>query len=242
LDAVVKKAQNDYEVGQVGKPTVRARAEFALEKNLGGQARDDLLHSPEVTVEPEAIPLQLNLMIMTGSIEGEAGIRVGLDKAREESEGSRQRPNLGRFGQDQYTVPVYEWLQVLMATASGDYRVADEYLEPIIALREQVHRDVLRNRSRSDAMYLIGADFLDMQITPMTLWRGFERAYRGESLRIAASSTPHTADVYALRGILALEAGDNDRAEKMFRKVIDLKDTGVAPMAKYYLDLIEANR
>src|SRR5205823_3088230 len=72
LDAAVKKAQNDYEVGQVGKPTMRAKAEFALEKNLGGQARDDLLHSLEVTVEPEAIPLQLNLMIMTGSIEGEA--------------------------------------------------------------------------------------------------------------------------------------------------------------------------
>src|SRR5207245_2713585 len=112
--------------------------------------------------------------------EGESGIRLGLDKAKEESEASGQRPNLNRFGQDQYTVPVYEWLQVLVAAASGDYQVADDFLEPIVALREQVHRDFVRNRSRSDGMYLIGAGLLDMQITPMTLWRGFERAYRGE--------------------------------------------------------------
>lgn len=242
LDAAVKKAQNDYEVGQVGKPTMRAKAEFALEKGLGGQARDELLHSLEVTVEPEAIPLQLNLMVMTGAIEGEAGIRVGLDKAKEDSETSGQKPNLGRFGQDQHTVPVYEWLQVMVAAASGDYRAADENLEPMITLREQVHRESLRNRSRSTAMHLTRASLLDTQITPMTLWRGYERAYQIESLKIAASNTPHTADIYALRGLLALEAGDNAHAAAMFKRVTELRDAGVMPVAKYYLDSMEANR
>jgi tetratricopeptide (TPR) repeat protein len=253
LDAAVKKAQNDYEVGQVSRPTMKSKAEFALQRGLGGQARDELLHSLEVTVEPDAIPLQLNLMVMTGALEGESGIRIGLDKAREESETTGRKPNLGQIGQAQYTMPVYEWLQVMVAAASGDYRAADEFLEPLIAFREQTHHNYMRNRALIEALFglrtgnlpyagLIPTALLDTQFTPMTFWRSFERAYRTESLRQAAATTPYTADIYTLRGILALEAGDIPHATAMFRKVLEVNDPILTPVAKYYVELIDANK
>jgi hypothetical protein len=242
LDAAVKKAQNDYEVGQVSMPTMKAKAQFALQHGLGGQARDELLHSLEVTVEPDAIPLQLDLMVMTGAIEGESGIRIGLDKAREESETTGRKPNLGQFGQGQHVLPRYEWLQALVAAASGDYRTADEVLAPVIDLRKQFHADYLRSRNRFEAFELTRAALLDTQVTPMTLWRGFERAYRIDGLRLTAATKPYTADLYTLRGILALEAGDIPHAADMFRTVVDLNDPVLLPVAKFYVELIDANK
>ncbi len=37
-------------------------------------------------------------------------------------------------------------------------------------------------------------------------------------------------------------AGDNGRAAEMFRKVLDLKDAVLSPVAKYYLNLLEAKK
>jgi hypothetical protein len=241
LDDFVRNAQTEYYNGEISRNTVKAKAELALAKGLGGQARDDMVKSLEVSVEPEAIPLQLNLMVMTGAIEGEKGLRVGLDSFKEQGEESGKKPNMGRFGQEQFTVPVYEWLQVLTAAASGDYRVADEFLEPIVAFRQQIRDDFVRNRVRSDGMYILAAGLLDTQVTPMTLWRSLERDYRYEQLKLIAAAPAQVADIYTIRGILALEAGDNPRAAEMFRKVVSLKDAGLIPIAKYYLDLLEAN-
>ena len=89
---------------------------------------------------------------------------------------------------------------------------------------------------------LIPTALLDTQFTPMTIWRSFERAYRTESLRQAAATTPYTADIYTLRGILALEAGDIPHATAMFRKVLDVNDPTLTPVAKYYVELIDANK
>jgi tetratricopeptide (TPR) repeat protein len=242
LDDFVRNAQTEYFNGEISRSTIKAKAELALSKGLGGQARDDMVKSLEVSVEPDAIPLQLNLMVMTGAIEGEKGIRVGLDSFKEQGEQSGKKPNMGRFGQEQFTVPVYEWLQVLTAASSGDYKVADEYLEPIAEIRQQVRDEFVRNRARSDGMYLLAAGLLDTQVTPMTLWRGFERHYRYESLKLIVSAPAHVADTYAIRGILALEAGDNAHAEAMFRKVLSLNEASLVPIAKYYLGLLEANK
>jgi len=149
---------------------------------------------------------------------------------------------MGRFGQEPYTLPKYEWLQVLAAAASGDYRVADEFLAPIVKMRERVHDELLLNRSRRDALYLTSSALLDTQVTPMTLLHGYERAYQLESLKILASIPAQVGDIYTLRGILALEAGDNKHAEEMFRKVVSLKDYNFMPIANYYLELMEANK
>jgi hypothetical protein len=242
LDALVKKAEYEYELGQVNKTTMRAKAEFALLKGLGGKARDELVQSVEVIAEPEAIPLQLDLMIKTGAIEGESGLRLGLDKAKEQSEESGHKPNMGQLGQNQFVVPRYDWLQLLVAAASGDYRLADQILVPIIEFREQIYRNYVRSRTRAEILDLFAAALFDTQVTPITMLRGIERAARIEGVKMVAAATPQTADLYALRGLLALESGDIDHAAAMFRNVMELKDQGLEPIAKYYLDLLEANK
>ena len=251
LESAVNRGRDEYELGEVTKTNMRAKAEFALLKGLGGKARDDLLKSVEATVEREAIPLQLDLMIVTGQIEGEAGIRGALEDAAKESEESGRRPELGQLGQGQFVVPRFEWFQVLVAAASGDYRAADEAFEPIIAMREQMHANFLRLGTRFElldvtpgtlpARGMLPASLVSTQVTPLTLYVSLQHARRLEALRLAAASKPQTADLYALRGLLALEAGDNAHAVKMFRKVLQLEDPGAGPVAKYYLDLLEAN-
>jgi tetratricopeptide (TPR) repeat protein len=251
LETDVNKGQDVYEPGEMGKTNMRDKAEFALAWGLGGKARDDLLKSVEATVEREAIPLQLDLMIVTGQIEGEAGIRGALEDAVKESEESGRRPELGQLGQGQFVVPRFEWFQVLVAAASGDYRAADEALEPIIAMREQMHANFLRLGTRFELLDMtpgtlpvrgiLPASLVSTQVTPVTLYVSLQHARRLEALRLAAASKPQTADLYALRGLLALEAGDNAHAVKMFRKVLQLDDPGAGPVAKYYLDLLEAN-
>jgi hypothetical protein len=245
LDTMVKRAQNDYEVGQVSRTSLRQKAELALSKGLGGQARDLLVQSLEVRIEPAAVPLELNLMVMTGAIEGETGIRIGLDDVREESARLGQKPNLGRFGEDRFALPLYEWLQVMVGAASGDYREADQFLEPIVQLREQVQREAAesaRRTIRELTVHMFRIGLVQIHPTPMLLYRQYERAYlqdRLESLQTIIDAPAQVADIFALRGILALEAGNNAHAAAQFRKALELKDITVAPVARFYLDLLE---
>jgi tetratricopeptide (TPR) repeat protein len=244
LDTMVKRSQNDYEVGQVGRTSLRQKAELALSKGLGGQARDMLLQSEEVKIEPDAVPLELNLMIMTGAIEGETGIRIGLDNIREQTEQLGKKPTW-RFGEDRFTLPLYEWLRVMVGAASGDYREADQFLEPIIELRKQVRQEAAesaRRAMRNLTPHTLAASLAQVHPTPMLIYRHYERYFllqKLQDLQAIIDAPPQVADVYALRGILALEAGNNAHAAAQFRKVLELKDATLTPLAKYYLDLLE---
>jgi len=190
-------------------------------------------------------------MVMTGAIEGEKGIRVGLDNFQEQAESTGKPPNLGRFGQEPYTLPTYEWLQALAAAASGDYRVLDEWLAAIIPMREQSLQrliplqtlfELIRMRLVDEQVGLLQAAIDETQSTPMRLFRDMERQYRLDRLKLVTSIKPQTADIYAVRGILALEAGNNAHAEEMFRKVVSQKDPNFVPIAEYFLKLLDANR
>lgn len=245
LDTDVKRAQNDYEVGQVLRTSLRQKAELALSKGLGGQARDLLLKSEEVTkIEPEALPLELNLMIMSGAIEGEEGIRVGLDALRQDAEQTGKKPPW-RFGEDRFTLPLYDWLQVMVGAASGDYREADRFLDPIIELRQQLQKESAesaRRAMRNLTPHTLAASLAQPYPSPMLIYRHYERYFLLQKLRdlqAAIDAPAQVADVYALRGILALEAGDNEHAAAQFRKVLELKDAMLEPLAQYYLDLLE---
>jgi tetratricopeptide (TPR) repeat protein len=244
FDTMVKRAQNDYEVGQVSQTSLKRKAELALSKGLAGQARDMLMQSLEVNIEPAAVPLQLNLMVMTGAIEGETGIRIGLDKIREDIELNGQKPTW-RFGEDRFTLPLHEWLEVMVGAASGDYREADRFLDPIIELREQVQREAAENarqamRSYTTNMFRFG--LAQVHPSPMLLYRRYERSYlldRLQNLDAITKASAQVSDIYALRGILALEAGNNAHAAAQFRKVLELKDANLAPVAQFYLGLLE---
>jgi hypothetical protein len=251
LTEYVRKAQTDYINGQATLNSINAKARLALMKGLGGQARDELLKSVEVSVEPEAIPLQLNLMVTTGSIEGEKGIRVGLESFEEQAEKSGKQPSMGKFGQEPYTTPIYEWLQVSAAAASGDYRAADEWLARIIPTREQGLQklipmqtlfELIRTRVAEEQTGMLQAALSSTQVTPVTLLFGIERGIRMERLRMMTTFKAHVGDLYVLRGILALESSDNTHAEEMFRKVVELKEQAFVPIAEYYLRLLEANK
>jgi hypothetical protein len=184
-------------------------------------------------------------MVMTGAIEGETGIRIGLDDVRDESERLGQKPNLGRFGEDRFTLPLYEWLQVMVGAASGDYREADQFLEPILQLREQVQRETAETAQRTIRTltpHVFASGLVQVHPTPMLLYRRYERYYlvdKLQNLKAVTEAHAQVADIYALRGILALEAGNNAHAAAQFRKVLDAKDATLAPVARFYLDLLE---
>jgi tetratricopeptide (TPR) repeat protein len=243
LDRQVKRALNEYEVGQVNRTSIRSRAEFALQKGLGGVARDTLMQSlEEVKNDPNAVPLEFDLMVRTGAIEGELGVRIGLETAEEKAEETGITPNYGRFGRDRFVLPVYEWMQAMVGAASGDYEKADKFLGSIDAMREQVHQEAKQNELFRRALDIVGSTLVQVEPSFAALHQTYLRTLTYEFARLTALSKPLTADIHALRGILALEAGDLPRATEQFQRVLDLNEPVLAPMARYYLDLLAANK
>src|SRR5207302_5297671 len=95
-------------------------------------------------------------------------------------------------------------IQFLYAAATGDYGRADEYLQTILGGLERVRNETLFTLFRADPTPpypMPAAEYL----------RIFTRL--GETTTITAE----WADWLVLRGVVALEAGNNGAAERDFR-------------------------
>jgi hypothetical protein len=232
LDDEVKKRQNQYEVAQTSRSSVRNKAELAKSLGLAGQARDMLMRSGDVVLDKEAIQLQLHLMLTTGLIEGKDGIRDTLSE-------DNLKNVLGRMELGGCSYPAHAWLQILVAAASGDYLEADAKLESILAIRDRDHKQLLEFTTRNIAFRLITLDLSVPHQLPSRLWWSLERASMMDRLKSLKNAEPVKADIFVLRGVLALERGDNARAKRLFQEVLALKNRQFEPIAQYYLRLME---
>lgn len=232
LDKVVARAQNEYEIGKDTYKTIKDKARYALEKKqLAGQALDLMLQSDEVAFDPEAIRLELQLLLSTGRTE-EA--REGL--------GGDLEGKLGYIQGGEYAMPAYEWLQFLLAAATGDYLEADRTLEPVIALREKVVLREKDERVKGTLSRLMSLDFAMPPYILQSLWWSRERMFLIEIMRASLAARPQRAEINVLRGVLAVEAGDIPRAERLFREARSQDDGTLKPIIDFYVEMFEANR
>jgi tetratricopeptide (TPR) repeat protein len=234
LDAEVKKKQNEYEVAQVGRIAIRHKAELAQRLGLGGQALEMLMKSDDVVLDREAIQLQLQLMLMTGHIEGKDGIR---DTLSEENLSKM----LGRAEMGRFSYPAYNWLQVLTAAACGDYQEADAKLSPLLDMRELEQKQFATMMARETSLQMISFEIATPHQLPARVWWNVKRASFLLELERGRDRPPLKADIFILRGLLALEEGRNAHAKKMFTQAIGSGAPDLEPMARYYLKLLEVN-
>jgi hypothetical protein len=203
LETYVNQQRNEYENVQRDQPLLR-KVQIALSRDLGGKALDLLLNADEMEIQGPEASLQLFLLLTTGRLED---VRERLTPEFKSTLGLN-----------------YEWYQTLLEAASGNYTMANKYLDEAIANAEKaaVQNVLLLVQMQSFAGSGVG------NLQGVNYWL--------ERLRQAA-------DYRVLRGLLTLEEGDTATAARYFQEALDTNnkkpfDFESRMIADHYLKLI----
>jgi tetratricopeptide (TPR) repeat protein len=206
---------------------VLERALLAESAGLPGKALDILLASDTASFGREGALKELQLLLYTGR----------LSEFRSWMEPEQEEP-LGKIN--------YHWLRAELAAADGGYAMADEDLRAMTLTRWAIPEMRLQNLPFREAMaLLVGKMFLEgapgPESIPQQLWRARSRSDFINGLGDLVQGRRQHADQLALRGLLALEAGETDRAERLFRESLSLRlggREGGAVLAEHFLQLM----
>jgi tetratricopeptide (TPR) repeat protein len=203
---------------------VFSKAQLALKNNLPGQALDLLSKADAASLGQGGIVLMLDLLLLTGET------RKARDLLQPELETA-----IGRN--------TYCRLQTYLAAASGDYQKADRMLERIDSGIDVPDLGVHRAPPVRALTLVVGHFLLD----------------RAAKLQVPVGDTVETlinrcreyrflmrleADIAALRGMLALEAGETAKAREHLRRSLEIFDDpqGAGGLARHYLQLMHLPR
>ncbi|HZT82285.1 MAG TPA: hypothetical protein VFA26_18805 [Gemmataceae bacterium] len=262
LQADLRKAQDEFALAREGKRKVLDKALLALDKGLQGQALELLAQSDEVRSDPAVIHLTLDLLAKTGRLNDLLG---GVANLKGDGPplligpGGMVVPKFSREAQSlplggALEVPSYEWFRLLAAAAAGNYRDADAVLERTLGhqdgrAREELAGLVLRTLGHSSFFALSWAGGPQPEPLASYLLQAFLRASTAQALRSFPTGADRRADLQTIRGLLALEMGDNARAARLFRNALQLtagpggdphgRRFAGRPLAVRYLDALE---
>jgi hypothetical protein len=114
----------------------------------------------------------------------------------------------------------FRWFRLLALSAVGDYDATDAELTALggdLPPARQVSREVAG---------IVGKSLLDEQFggteLPALVLRGLSRSDTGNRITELTQNLAAQADVIVLRGLLALEAGNVERARAAFRSALAL--------------------
>jgi hypothetical protein len=186
---------------------VADRARAALQRGLAGQARAILLESDVSAFGAEGTELELELLLRTGRADD---VR---DWAASELKGSLEAAS-------------YHWLRAQALAAIGEYAAADAELVDLAG-----EEGPTTEQTAGVFAVLTGKALLDEQPTgfglPALVSRVFTRFEFLSAVRQEAAGLAQRSDAAVVRGLLALEAGEVDRARAAFRAA--LKYSTVSP-------------
>jgi hypothetical protein len=207
LDDDVREMLNVFEVNATNLKIV-PRAQQAQGRGLGGKALDILKASDITAFGKIGLEMELELLLTTGGIRE---FRAWFDPVQ-------HRPLL-----NEPSAPyACEWYLVYLAAASGNYDEADANLaamDPSPSFRGQT-------------LPLIGQAFLDVNphgpawLATLHAARIQERLRRQEAMW--SLQQLYRADLTTVRGLLALERGDGERATALFREALATADAAAA--------------
>jgi tetratricopeptide (TPR) repeat protein len=201
----VRHRLEDYEAIS-GHLRPHEKARRARANGLAGKALDALLASGIETFGTEGMQMQLDLMLTTGRVK---------DVGEWLEPGHKDR--LGPFD--------YHLTRAQVAAAVGDYAEADRELSAAQkSLVEVVRPDATTVPAPTEAGLTLARLLLDgLQEDKRFAWRltipsdpagGFQRLY------FLTQRLREAADTAVLRGLLALECGETDRAGHRFREAL----------------------
>lgn len=207
LDDDVREMLNVFEVNATNLKIV-PRAQQAQARGLGGKALDILKASDITAFGKAGLEMELELLLTTGGIRE---FRAWFDPVH-------HRPLL-----NEPSAPyACEWYLVYLAAASGNYDEADANLaamDPSPSFRAQT-------------LPLLGQAFLDINPLAPSLISALQAARIRERFRrheaMWSLQQLYRADLTALRGLLALERGDGERATALFREALAVADAAAA--------------
>lgn len=175
------------------------RAFLAAQRGLAGEALKLLLGSDVSAFGTSGMRLELDLLLKTGRgrellVWATPELRAAL------------------------TPPTYHWLRAQALLAAGDYAAAD------LEMAAATEAPATRAAAGARAARLTGKAVLDARPGSPVLadlpWRVLvESDYRAE-LGAAERELANQCDILAVRGLVALEAGDTDRALESFRAAL----------------------
>jgi hypothetical protein len=196
----VEKRQDRWEVAAAGK-SVLERAVRADKEGLAGKARDLLLDSDVTAFGAPGMALELQLLL-----------RTGRPRLVWEWTGPEQEAALGVS---------YHWLRAQALAATGDYAPARQECEHLARKLAAGPQGQDPAQARVAIAQLAGKRILDEPLGEGSLAGLFLRA-RGRfefrnHVNGLAQSLKREAELCVVRGLLALEEGDVDEAEALFR-------------------------
>ncbi len=224
LDTRVRRLENQYMVSAENKP-LRERYQIAREKGLAETALNVLVNAPD--------PVELFDPARGGGrplVDG--ALELLLDMGRVEEARELLEPSEEKG--DQQTMVTHVWYQVRRAAGAGDYAAADRYLAQVQVLGEgtegmgvsplvaqMLGQILLREameaggvpRLHRDLPYLLTVRNILRPVTPMQWQLGVSNASRTALLLLHQQ-----AHLHLMRGWLALEAGNIDRAREQLRE------------------------
>jgi hypothetical protein len=203
LDRKVRDDTRLHRVSSV-KLSVYERARQALARGLAGEALATLLASDDTAFGVEGTRLQLRLLLETGRGEEVRGVHERMPP--------EYRALLG--------VAAYRLLGAQLAAANGDYERADRDLAALEPPTVNIPEMGLRRVPPRTAMALGVGNFLLDRASGRLLLTPTERDRTAGAFEPLAGRLRRLANVEVLRGALALEAGEAERAEGHFRAAL----------------------
>jgi hypothetical protein len=271
LEEEVGKRNLQFGVGSAQGELVLKRAKRALAQGLAEEALQTLLQSNIVEFRDEGAQLQINLLLTMGRAES-------VRRLMNDNDVVKNAAALGNIQLGDAVLPAYAWFQLVLAEVAGDEVEAGKQWEQLcqtVAPPRPGERtslwfllgngvlDALPRPGPSKVMNAYG-HFLRLVSNPTRLQiLQYVLAVRGPQpapnqslvldLEVMQFALLHRqyADLLVVRGILALDDGDTDRARKWFAEALRYAATEDGPRfefdsfarpARHYLGLLEEQK
>jgi hypothetical protein len=200
LARVVDRQQSEF-AAESSRTRVADRARSAAQRGLAGEARKILLTSDVSAFSSEGAELELELLLRTGRAED----------VRDWSGAGGLKEALG--------TDTYHWLRTQALAALGEYAAADDELTEAAGEEGPAPGPAVAVFAA-----LAGRALLDEQPggfgPPAVFSRAYGRMAFWSGVGQAVARLAERADAATLRGLLALEAGDVERAQAAFRAAL----------------------
>lgn len=222
LERLVNDRKNEFslQTRDLGSEPLR-RAQIALSQGLARLALDDILATSSVLLlRGEGITLQVRLQLMLGRIEDVRSQLAAPDwKTNKANLGFVNLFAPGDSTVPTYRLPGYEWLLLCQTAADGDYEQANAALQDLIRGLGGKHA-VEGIHKYQQALPLLVASEVGWSSLPhsrlMIRRIHQERLLQSDALNLLTRSVLQQADMHVLAGMLALERGQPQDAEKSF--------------------------
>jgi tetratricopeptide (TPR) repeat protein len=223
LEKAVRDTRTKVEAASLNQSDILTRAMIAEANGLPGMARELLLASSDAEFGRQGAAVELRLLLDNGQYRD---VRRFMDDKIETGLGSDH----------------FHQLRGFLAAAVGDYEDADEHFQKMVYSKVPDFNFRLKETipPRQLLAFMVGAYVLNSRIGLEEQFSVFEKYSH-----VLGSTLREQSDLMIFRGVLALEAGELQKAEHLFQEGLNLWSISrgdARTLAHHYLALLHQPR